>query len=131
MPFASRQTKYGSRLQAALPPEPPPIPRLRISVIGQGVAAYGDPLFRKLRAHGVYFARVNPENGLKGLLDTVDARARSQPAPYGHWYIDAGEPAIHDAAITCTSYKSLEPLRVALLRKIDAETRRPGRDRRP
>lgn len=124
--FRVAATEYGSRLQTAVPPEPPPVPRLGISVIGQGVGAYGDPLFRKLRAHGVYFDRVNPENGLKMLLDTVEARAKRQPTPYGHWYIDGGEPASHDGAITCTSYKSLEALRVALLRKIEAETQRPG-----
>jgi hypothetical protein len=83
-------------------------------------------LFRKLRPHGAYFSRVNPENGLKLLLDAVAARAKAHPAPYGHWYIDGGAPASYDPAITCVSYKSLDPVRTALLRKIQAQTQRPG-----
>jgi len=49
-----------------------------------------------------------------------------QPVPYAHWYIDGGESATHDPAITSTSYKSLEPVRTILLRKIQSETQRPG-----
>jgi hypothetical protein len=124
--FRASANEYANRLQAAVPPETPRVPRLGISIIGQGVGAYGHPLFRKLRAHGVSFARVNPENGLKVLLDMVGARAKSQPTPYGHWYIDGGDAETHDPAITCTSYKSLEPLRVVLLRHLEAETKRPG-----
>jgi hypothetical protein len=124
--FRSDANEYESRLQTAVPPEPPPIPRLGITVIGQGVATYSEPLFRNLRRHGVYFTQVNPENGLKMLLDMVAARAKSQPVPYGHWYIDGGEPTSHAAGITRISYKSLEPMRLALLRKIEAETQRPG-----
>ncbi len=38
--------------------------RLGIAVIGQGVTTYDAPLFRNLRPHGAYFARVKPDNGL-------------------------------------------------------------------
>ncbi|HWC19308.1 MAG TPA: hypothetical protein VG498_20015 [Terriglobales bacterium] len=124
--FRTAANDYGNRLQAAVPSEPPPIPRLGINVIGEGVDSYRDPLFRKLRPHGAYFTRISPENGLKLLLDAVAERAKQHPAPYAHWYIDGGVPASHDAAITCTSYKSLEPVRIELLRKIQAQTRRPG-----
>src|SRR5258708_32009931 len=54
--------EYGNRLQAAAPPEALPVSRVGITVIGQGVAASNMPLFRKLRSHGVYYTRVNPEN---------------------------------------------------------------------
>jgi hypothetical protein len=124
--FRMSANEYANRLQSVMPPESPPIARLGISIIGHGVAAYVNPLFRNLRAHGVYFTRVNPENGLKVLLDTVVARAKRQPVRYGHWYIDGGEPATHDDAITCTSYNSLEPVRRVLLRKIEEQTQRPG-----
>src|SRR5439155_8004619 len=48
--FRTAALAYADRLRAAVPPQPPPVPRLGITVIGQGVAAYDEPLFRKLRA---------------------------------------------------------------------------------
>lgn len=124
--FRQVSNDYADRLRAAVPPEQPPIPRLGISVIGQGVASYSDPLFRKLRAHGAYYARINPDNGLQELLETVAARAKAHPAPYAHWYIDGGESSPCAPALTCVSYKALEPVRSALLRKMQDEIDRPG-----
>jgi hypothetical protein len=124
--FRTAALAYAARLQGAVPPEPPALPRLGITVVGQGVGAYGEALFRKLRPHGAYFARVRPENGLKQLLVAVAARAKAHPVDYGHWYIDGGQAADRDAAITCVSYDSLEPVRAALLRRIRSETDRPG-----
>jgi len=124
--FRAAADDYAGRLQAAVIPEPPVIPRLGISVIGQGVESFRDPLFRKLRPHGAYFTHVKPANGIKVLLDSMAARAKQHPVPYAHWYIDGGEPATSDPVITSTSYKSLEPVRTSLLRKIQAETQRPG-----
>ena len=63
--FRKASNDYADHLRSAVPPDPPPVPRLGITVIGQGVASYDDPLFRKLRAHGAYFSRVKPENGLQ------------------------------------------------------------------
>src|SRR5580700_6894103 len=117
---------YAERLRAALPSERPAIPRLGITVIGQGVAAPQEPLFRKLRPHGVYFSHIEPENGLKQLLDAAAARAKAHPVAHGHWYIDGGQEAAHDAALTCVSYRALEPARVALSNKIRLEIARPG-----
>ncbi len=117
---------YAERLRAALPPERSAIPRLGITVIGQGVTAPPEPLFRKLRPHGVHFSHVEPENGLKQLLDAVVARAKAHPVAHGHWYIDGGQEAAHDAALTCVSYHALEPARVALTNKIRLEIERPG-----
>src|SRR5579884_1153941 len=37
---------YGERLHAAIPPEEPAMPRLGITVIGQGITSYDGPLFR-------------------------------------------------------------------------------------
>ena len=124
--FRQVSSDYAARIRAAAPPDPPPIPRLGISVIGQGVATYPDPLFRKLRPHGAYYAHINPEDGLQYLLDAVAARAKTFPAHYGHWYIDGGESVACHPAITCVSYKALEPARNALLRKMQEEIDRPG-----
>jgi len=124
--FRHAATEYADRLRAAVPPEPPPLPRLGITVIGQGVAEYDQPLFRKLRAHGAYFNRVKPENGLQILLEATAARAKAHPGPYVHWYVDGGQEADHDPALTCVSYRRLEPVRTALLGKMRNEIQRPG-----
>ncbi len=124
--FRQAAMDYASRLQAAAPPEPPAMPRLGIAVIGQGAAGHDEPLFRKLRPHGGYFSRVNPENGLQTLLDAVAARAKARPDPYAHWYIDGGEKVQHDPAITCVGYEALKPAREALLRKMRGEIEKPG-----
>jgi hypothetical protein len=124
--FRQASNDYANRVRAAVPPEAPPIPRLGISLIGQGVATYGEPLFRKLRSQGAYYSHINPDNGLQCLLDAVAARAKAHPAPYGHWYVDGGESAPCDPALTCVSYKTLEPVRVALLRKMQEQIDRPG-----
>jgi hypothetical protein len=124
--FRTAATAYADRLHVAVPPEPPPVPRLGITVIGQGVEKYEEPLFRKLRPHGAYFTRVKPENGLQLLLDAVAARAKAHCVPYGHWYIDGGAPADHNLAITSVSYGALEPLRTRVLRKMRTEIEKPG-----
>ncbi len=124
--FRKAAMDYANRLQAAVPPEPPSVPRLAIAVIGQGATAHEEPLFRKLRSHGGYFSRVNPENGLDTLLNAVAARAKAHPAPYAHWYIDGGQEAAYDPALTCVSYHALEPARGALLRKMHGEIEKPG-----
>ncbi len=124
--FRNAALSYAERLQAAAPPEPPAMPRLGITVIGQGVATSEEPLFRKLRPHGVYFSRVQPENGLKQLLDAAATRAKAHPDVHAHWYIDGGLEAAHDPALTCVSYHALEPARAALSSKIRVEIDRPG-----
>ena len=124
--YRQASTTYAEQLRGAVPPERPPIPRLGISVIGQGVTSYDQPLFRKLRAHGAYFTHINPENGLAQLLDAVAVRAKSHAIPYGHWYIDGGGAADKDSALTCVSYDGLASVRAALLRKIQEELERPG-----
>jgi hypothetical protein len=124
--FRVAATSYADRLRVAAPPDPPAVPRLGISVIGQGVVDYKEPLFRKLRGHGVYFTSVKPENGLASLLDVLAARAKAHPIPYGHWYVDGGPEAKFDPALTCVSYRALGPARAALTLKMRAEIDKPG-----
>jgi len=124
--FRIAATKYGDHLTALVDAEPLPIPRLGVSVVGRDVGSFDGPLFRKLRPHGTFFNRINPENGLNLLLEAVAARARRHPIPYAHWYIDGGEPANHDSILTGISYAALEPIRAALIAKIHTEIERPG-----
>jgi hypothetical protein len=124
--FRAAALAYADRLQAIAPPERPPIARLGIAVIGQGVMDNTYPLFRKLRPHGVYFTRVQPDNGLKLLMEQVSGRAKKHSEPYGHWYIDGAKALDHDPALTCVSYQSLEAVRVNLLAKMEAEIQSRG-----
>lgn len=125
--FRAAATVYGSRLSAAIAPEPPAMRRLGVAVIGQGVASHrGGPLFRHLRAHGTYFSGVNAGAGLNQLLSAVAARASIHPVPYGHWYVDGGKWAAHDPALTSISYETLAPVREALLTRIQQEVSKPG-----
>jgi hypothetical protein len=124
--FRKAATDYGDRIQSAIPPQPLPINRLGIAIIGQGVDTSDATLFRNLRQHGTYFGHVRPDNGVELLLNAVAARAKAHPVPYGHWYIEGGRLADHDPALTCVSYQALESVRVALLRNMQAQIARPG-----
>ena len=124
--FRAAALDYANRLRAAVPPEPPPMPRLGIAVIGQGVTGNERPLFRKLRPHGAYFTGVMPENGLQFLLDAVAARAQAHPVAYGHWYVDGGKAADHHPALTCVSYHALEPARASLSVEMRSQIETPG-----
>jgi len=124
--FRKAATEYADRLGSGMAPEPPPLPRLGITVIGRGVVNYSEPLFRKLRPQGAYFSRVRSEKGLQILLTAVESRAKTHPIPYGHWYIDGGQALEHAASVTGVSYAALEPVRAALLEKMRSEIARPG-----
>jgi hypothetical protein len=124
--FRETAMAYGARLSAAAPPGEPPVKRLGIAIIGQGVSSYDAPLFRNLRAHGTYFSKLDAKDALQLLLAAVGERAQAHTTPYGHWYVDGGEAAEHSPLITCLSYKALEGARAALLRNMQAEIQRPG-----
>ncbi len=124
--FREAAIAYGNRTRATRPTEPVPIPPLGIAVIGQGVPSYDEPLFRNLRKHGTYFKQVKPENGVQLLMAAVEARAKAHPVPYGHWYVDGGQPADHSPSLSCVSFQQLEPVRAALLKNIQTEIAKPG-----
>jgi hypothetical protein len=124
--FRGAALDYGERLRAAAPPQAPAVPRSLITIVGRDVSEATTPLFRKLRPYGIYFNRVDATDGLKILLNAVAGRAKAHPAAYGHWYIDGGEAAPHDAALTCVSYAALASTRTALLRKVETAIRSAG-----
>lgn len=129
--FRAAATAFGAHLQTAIVPAPPPMPRLGIAVIGQGAPAPKNPLFRKLREHGTYFSHIDPTDGLEHLFSTLQARAKSCPTPYAHWYIEGGAPAFtpdigkYDR-ITTVSYAGLTPVLRALLDRIQQDVSKPG-----
>lgn len=116
--FRVAATEYLAKLHEVAPVEPPQMPRLGIAVIGKGVVASDFPLFRKLRPHGVFFTKVKPKNGLQILVNAVAARASAYPQPYRHWYIDGGTAALTGPQVTSVSYDALQPVRTALLHKM-------------
>jgi hypothetical protein len=124
--FRKAATDYGDRLDKANKPDPLPMPRLGIAVVGQGVTTYNGPLFRNLRKHGTHFTNLHAESGLEALLAAVQKRAEAHPAPYAHWYVDGGAPTPHSQQITTVSYEALAPLRNSLLKRMQAEIDRPG-----
>jgi len=124
--FRKAATDYGNRLHAAAPPEDPPIPRLGIAIVGQGVAASDYPLFRRFRSRGAHYTNVSPDGGLRTLLDFAAQRAKSHPIPYAHWYIDGGQAAAYDSSLVCVSYQALEPARNLLLVKMQKHSEAPG-----
>ena len=119
-------TAYADRLAKLSAPSAPPMPRLGIAIIGQGVASYDAPLFRKLRVHGTYFTQVDPRNGVDALLEAAARRAEAHPLPYAHWYVDGGATTLSHPQLTAVSYQGLAPTRDALLRNIERETAKPG-----
>jgi hypothetical protein len=124
--FRKAAMEYGRLLEAAAPAKPIPIQRLGIAIIGQGVTTYEKPLFRYLRTVGTYFGQVDPTDGVQQLVTAVEARAKAHPIPYGHWYIDGGQEAVHSPHLICVSYGALKPVRSSLLRYIDKQIAKPG-----
>ena len=124
--FRAAATSYGDRLQAVLGVESLPVRRLGIAVIGQGVDSSDLPLFHNLREHGTCFTQIKPDDGLDLLLAAVDARAKSHPLPYRHWYIDGGQPARPTPLLTTVSYAALAPVRESLLKFMQNQIARPG-----
>lgn len=124
--FRKAATDYGERLHMAVPPEEPKIPRVAIVVVGQGVATSEYPLFRKLRAHGAFYTKIEAKNGLSTLLDFAAERAKANPIPFAHWYIDGGQEAACDSTLTCISYRALEPARNVLLAKMQKQSEALG-----
>lgn len=124
--FRAAATVYGQRMRTSVKPDPLPMRRLGMTVVGQGVATYDGPLFRKLKEHGTYFNQVDPDGGLKDLLTLAAERGRKHPAPYAHWYVDGGASLDHDHALTGVSYGALAPVRLKLLKEIERAVAKPG-----
>jgi hypothetical protein len=125
--FQTAAQDYAAKLRNANPEHSPPLRRLSIVVLGQGVERSSYPLFRKLKPLGVHFTKVVAENGMALLRQTVAARAQSSPLSFGHWYVDGG-PRFEGAwdGVTCISYAELEPMRSALLHRIRASIQSGG-----
>ncbi len=118
--FRTAAIDYVHQVNAAAQPEPLPVHRLTVAVIGQEVSEPQYRLFRKLRPQGTYFKHVDPKDGYNLLIAGVLERAKAHPVPFAHWYIDGGKlEAEQHPELTCVSYASLEPVRLELLKQIE------------
>lgn len=119
--FRAAAETYQHKLRFAVPEEKPSIPRLCVAVVGKGASPGQMKMFQKLRVHGTYFTKVQPAKGLESLFAAVNARAQAHPSPYAHWYVDGGAASPEASSqLTTVSYVALDPVREALLRKVDS-----------
>lgn len=123
--FHASADQYAAWIAQASPIGRPPSRRLGIAVIGYGVQQTDDPLFRKLRPHGVYLTNIKPEGGLDILLAAAAKRSsihastqdEVKSSRYAHWYIDGGATTPLPE-LTQLSYGNLQQPRSLLLTKI-------------
>jgi len=117
--FRAASVEYVHKLNASKPVEPLALARLGIVIVGEGVTENKLPLFRKLRPYGTHFKNVWAENGRAILLEAVSTRAAKHPEKFAHWYIDGGKAESAAASsVTCVSYSSLNPVRLALVARM-------------
>jgi hypothetical protein len=116
--FRSAARDFFDQVAAASPAEPPAVHRAALVSFGQGVQTNTYPLFRKLRKHGAYFRKVAPGDGIKTLVNAVNARARAHPEPFGHWYISGAATAGASPDVASVSYAALRPLRATIQEKM-------------
>jgi hypothetical protein len=117
--FRSAAVDFLGAVRAAIPPPRPPVPRLGIVVIGQSVAENRYRLFRKLRPRGTYFTQVDPQGGLKSLMQRVAVRATRHRAAFAHWYVDGGAPMSPAlSGVEMLAYQHLDPVREAVVAKM-------------
>ena len=119
--FHSLATQFVDTVLKAVPPAPPATARWAAVVIGPELRKDGYPLFRKLQPNGVFFTDVSSNNGASAILSRLAKRAAQTPVPYGHWYIDGGDPlAVESKAVSSFSWAQSSPVREALLKKIQS-----------
>lgn len=99
--------------------EAPTFRRLAIIVLDKSLT--GRPSLAKLRAQGVTL-RIADLDGWSALLQHARDRASSQPAEYGHWYIDGAALQLDSSQtrggqtpLTTLSYDALASVRAHLL----------------
>jgi len=116
--FRTAAVDFFAKVAAAVPDKPPVMNRLAIVTFGLGVQDNKYPLFRKLRAYGTHFRRINPENAWPALMEAVNARAGKHPEAFAHWYIDGGSTETGGVNLTAVSYNALTPVRARLQQKM-------------
>ena len=119
--FRAAAKQYSEAWRKASPEPAPPAPRLSIVVLDKDLRAPSYKLFRKLRAHGVYFPAVDATNAWPEIFRRVNDRASRYPGDFRHWYIDGGSTQRGlDQHVRAVSWESIEPVRTAVLARMHA-----------
>jgi hypothetical protein len=125
--FRQAADNYSAAWQKATPESEPSVARLCIVVLDSGLDPAGMPVFLKLRPHGVFFPRVDDDNAMAAIRETMTARTESRPLPYEHWYIDGGEAdTFRNPHMMRISWNELQPLRAAILERMQDIIHRPA-----
>lgn len=116
--FRQASEAYMRNFRGLHPDQPPPVPRVAVVLIGNGVGTAQSPLFKKLRRQGTYFGNVDADRGTEQVMQLLESRASKHAMPYGHWLIDGGAASVSDAAVVSISYQQLSAVRTALTARI-------------
>jgi hypothetical protein len=119
--FHTLATQFVDTVHQATPAAAPATSRWAFVVLGPELRKDGYPLFRKLTPHGVFFPRVSAGEGANAVLRRLAQRAAQTPVPYGHWYIDGGDPLpVESGAVSAFSWAQSSSVREALLKKVES-----------
>ena len=114
--FRQAAQSFGAALQA--PAALPRQPRWCFVAAGRDAKQPLPGVFSQLRSRGTLFTHLDPAGGWDDALAFAEARAHSNPEPYGHWYVDGAAPSGAGTAMCSVSYERLQPLREAVLRRM-------------
>lgn len=112
-------SQYNNAWRKVTPEKNPIIPRVVIVVLGKNIHGPDSSLFAKLRPYGTHFLNVDSTGGWQKVRSAVLNRAAAHPIPYGHWYIDGGQPdPLLNAHLTSMSWAKTIKLRSAIIHHI-------------
>jgi hypothetical protein len=100
--------QYGQAMERISRQAAPPEPRWTFVLLGREASSSESALFRKLAPLGTLFTHIDPARGTGAIMAEAVVRAQRNPTPYGHWYIDGGEP-LHVPSLTTVAYNRLVP----------------------
>ncbi|HEY1986757.1 MAG TPA: hypothetical protein VGG85_15175 [Terracidiphilus sp.] len=104
-----------------------PLPRTTIVVLPRELENDAYPLFRKLRAHGVFFQNVDAGSRFKEILAWIAQRAAKYNAPFAHVFIDGTDTLpIEQTSVETVSWGAVASLRQDLLRRMRDMMATPG-----
>jgi hypothetical protein len=120
--YRAAANRFVDLYSAAVKPELPAVPRLVMICIGKDAQPNSYPLFQKLRKFGQIRTNVRSEDAMEALVIALRERAKRNPAPYAHWYVDGGSPlpGVSAPGVTPMIYPELAPLNAQILARMKA-----------